>query len=470
MTHIPTHSRSDAQSPARAEVEAHHDDLDALRVAYFSDPRRRLTLKKGETLLRTNERNTRLFMALRGSLSARIQDADGSEYELFRATKGMFVGVYSLFSRTYRSWTHIVAQEDAELAYLESDVLKSPGLDGTILYERFMPIIIAEMMIRHQRAKELVIERVRTIESLIESKKMISLGQMAAGIAHELNNAVAVLQRNTVWLSEGIGTLVDDEHASFAPNYHKGVEDGRTLASREVRARTKELEALLKCSREVARLMAEASLPEDAVDPKDPDFEAQVRAGHRFWEFGAAFHDMRLAAKHATHVVKSMKSLGAKHATRHSGTDLNESIQEALTLLRSPLRRVHVNTSLARLPAITANSGELVQIWTNLIKNAAESMHQAKTPEPTLHVTTSSAEMGIRVEILDNGPGISSDVLPRIFQPDVTTKVGGLTFGLGLGLTIVERLVHDYGGTIVVDSEPGATKFTVDLPTTQSHA
>lgn len=446
------------------------EELRALTATYFADPSRRLSLKQGETLLRQHETNRRLYLILRGAVSAWIRDADGQEYELFRATSPMFVGVYSLFSKTYTSLTRIVAEEDTALAYIEADELEAEDPHGTPLYERFMPVIVAELVHRHQRAKELVMERERALEKLIESEKMVSLGQMAAGIAHELNNAAAVLERNTDWLSERLGAYLADERSEYVSFYRDGLQRGRRRSSLEVRQRSRELQTRYGCSRDVARKMAEAGFPEEPFRADASDLEQQVRSGHRYWEFGAVFHDMRLAARHATHVVQSMKTLGARHATRRPDVDVNESIHEALALLRSPLRSVNITLALAVLPPITASKGELVQIWTNLIKNACESMQQAGTPDPELHIRSASDGVHIRVAVQDNGPGIPPDILPRIFQPDVTTKVGGLSFGLGLGLAIVERLVNDYAGAIAVESAPGKTVFTVEFPTDQPHA
>lgn len=441
------------------------DELRAIRAAYFSNPDRRRLLRQGETLMRQDEPNRRLYLILRGTVSAWARDSDGKTYALFKATTNMFVGVYSLFSRTYKSLTHIIADEDTELAYLDVDALEAADPAGTPLYERLMPIVVAELVNRHQRTKELLAERERALEKLIESEKMASLGQMAAGIAHELNNAVAVLDRNTDWLSKRLGTYLTEERPAYVPFYQEGLQQGRRRSSREIRHQTQTLQKRLRCSREVARKMAEACFPDDTPVNDLTTLTREVDTGHRYWEFGAVFHDMRLAARHATHVVHSMKVLGAQHAPRRPGVDINESIHESMALLRSQLRPISVNLMLGVLPTITASTGELVQMWTNLIKNACESMQQASTTAPELTIRTKAENAHIHVEIADNGPGIPTDVLPRIFQPNVTTKVGGLSFGLGLGLTIVDRLVNDYDGTIRVDSIPGRTVFSVELPT-----
>ena len=454
----------DSDPPPFMQSAALREELRVLRATYFTDPSRRISLKKGETLMRQHEMNTRLYLILHGTVSSWTLDANGREYELFQATTNMFVGVYSLFSRTYESLTHIIAEEDTDLAYIESHELETEDLMGFPLYERFLPVIVAGLVHRHQRTKELVMERERTPEKMIENAKMVSLGQMAAGIAHELNNAVAVLERNTAWLSDSLKKYLSDTHSTYLSFFQNGLDDGRRLSSREIRQQSRDLRTQYGYSRDLARKMVEAGFPDDAAQKQSPDQKRAIVEGHLYWEFGAAFHDMRLAAQHATHVVKSMKTLGAPHGLRRPDVDVNETIHEAQALLRRLLRRVNVDLSLAALPMITASKGELVQVWTNLIKNACESMLQAETPTPQLHIRSTSDGVHVRVQVEDNGPGIPPENLTLIFQPDVTTKVGGLSFGLGLGLTIVERIVNSYGGTIAVESVPGKTVFSVDLP------
>jgi hypothetical protein len=187
------------------------------------------------------------------------------------------------------------------------------------------------------------------------------------------------------------------------------------------------------------------------------------------WDMGAVLRDMRLAGQHSKHVVRSVKAMGVEVSARKTGLDVNESIRKTLSLMGSSLRTIMVQLQLAPLPSITANEGELVQIWTNLIKNAVENMNSVRPLEPELVVTSAFEKKTIRVRVQDNGPGIDPDLLPRIFRPNITTKTDGLSFGLGLGLTIVDRLVNSYRGGISVKSSPGKTIFTISLPEDKNH-
>jgi len=192
---------------------------------------------------------------------------------------------------------------------------------------------------------------------------------------------------------------------------------------------------------------------------------------HHAWAIGASLHDMTNAARLATDVVRSTKSLAVPSALRQQqDIRIGESIRKALALLGSPLRRVNVVLELEEsLPTIRAGRSELVQIWSNLIRNAIESMAAGQTPDPTLTIRGHEEKEYIVVEITDNGPGIPPEIRERIFQPDFTTKGKGLTFGLGLGLPIVERIVSAYNGGVAVRSRPGETVFTVTLPLGEQH-
>ncbi|NBP69133.1 MAG: ATP-binding protein [Cytophagia bacterium] len=111
-----------------------------------------------------------------------------------------------------------------------------------------------------------------------------------------------------------------------------------------------------------------------------------------------------------------------------------------------------------------ASTGDLVQVWVNLIKNACESMLQAGTQHPTLAIQMDEFENYYKVTITDNGPGIDASLMSRIFEPNFSTKVQGLSFGLGLGLSIVKKIIDSYKGSISFTSVPGETSFIVQLP------
>jgi signal transduction histidine kinase len=436
--------------------------------AYFYDTGQKLRLAQGETLLRQGEYNDRLYLITAGCLSARGTDEDGGDFELFRAEDGMFVGIYSFFSKERRSPLTIVAAADSRLCYIDRDQFDAFESDEISLFEEFMPSVVTELMLRHRRTLELSRDKERTFQKLLHQEKLASLGQMAAGVAHELNNAVAVLQRHSEWLATNLASSLDPDCGDNGL-YHAGLERGAVFSTRQARQRGRDLERRFGLDKRRAERLGQTGLSDTQVEALAQAPPDAFDAGYRLWQIGQALRDMQRATHQATHVVKSVRTLGAPHADR-GHQDLNETVREALSLMQSSLRRVETRLELAPLPPLKANRGELVQIWTNLIKNACESMEHSATVAPGLGVRSYHKGDTVIVEITDNGPGIPPDLLPQIFHPDVTTKVEGLSFGLGLGLSIVQRLVNEYGGSITARSADGETVFAVCLPLEQGYA
>ena len=435
--------------------------LETLVRAYFSDQAYRIVLQPGEVLMQQGEANDRLYLLLRGQLMAKMPGSVGKLYNLFPVMAQRFVGIYSFFSETYRSLMTIVAEDRSELAYMDAARFKALSQKDARIFERFMPVVVLELVHRLQQTRALTMERERTFDKLLQSEKWASLGQMAAGIAHELNNAISVLERNSAYLCEALsGTF---ETPVLNALYEKGVAEGQMHSSRALRVRSRDFQKQLGLDAETAWLAAEAGLNADDLG-RMKQLSQEVAQQHKAWKTGAALRNMLVASRQAAHVVRSVRTLGTPHAQREADVDVNETLRDALTLLQSPLRQVQVACEFGALPGIVANKGELVQIWTNLIKNACESMAQAQTPSAELRISSAVVDGRIRVCVQDNGPGIPADILPHIFQPNVTTKVDGLSFGLGLGLTIVLQLVEGYGGSVSVESKPGRTAFFVNLP------
>ena len=179
---------------------------------------------------------------------------------------------------------------------------------------------------------------------------------------------------------------------------------------------------------------------------------------------GLALHDMGVAANQAAHVVKSIRELGSTHKVELFNTSVVETVNEALALTKNILREINLSFEHEVDFTILAHRGDLVQVWINLVKNASESLISSKTTDPTINIKIDDAGSKFIVVLSDNGPGIAKDLLPKIFQPNVTTKVSGLSFGFGLGLSIVKKIIDSYQGNITVNSRPGHTEFIVQLP------
>jgi signal transduction histidine kinase len=429
---------------------------------YFSDPGRFLQLKPHDILIRQNYYNNRLYLVRYGEFQGYVQTETGLQKDTLRAGPDNFIGVHSFFSKSYKSMSTVEAITDCEVVFIDRNQQVVPTDFSNSLEQQFMPIVVADLMRRQNKMIEINQEREHALTKLIDTEKMASLGQLAAGIAHELNNAISVLARNTQWLVEKFNNQPKDQKS--AAIFETGLIRGRVVSSREARQRSKELMEKYSMQRETAALLAETGLDDLLLKSYGKNLIDEAQAIHDTWELGATFNDMLIASEQSTHVVKSIRSLGAKQTTRQPGLNINESINNAFALLRSKLHSVQTHVDLKPLPDINANMGEFVQVWVNLINNACEAMCHLVNHQPILTVTSEHADNYLVVKVSDNGLGIPKKLQPTIFQPNVTTKVNGLSFGLGLGLTIVQRIINEYNGTIEVESSRSGTTFLVKIP------
>jgi len=298
----------------------------------------------------------------------------------------------------------------------------------------------------------------------METQKLVSLGQMAAGIAHELNNAIAVLKRNTEWIKDQLTILWKEFRPEEYLLFKQGANRGRNLSSMQIRKRSRELSKIYSLDDDAAEKLAQMDFTLEDIKLLSRKTRKNVKELFSFWEMGSTIHDMLTATAHSTHVLSSIKSLGAERSYQQPNVNLNDSMTEALSLLHNHLKQITIKTNLQEIPVIEANKGEFVQVWTNLLKNAYDSLKSANVLRPVIWVFSEFVKKNIIVTIQDNGPGIPENILSKIFEPKFTTKTSGTTVGLGLGLSIVQRIIHSYDGSISVTSEQGKTIFLIKIP------
>lgn len=436
-------------------------DVTWLKELYFSRPSDRIVLQKGETLLREGNYNDRLFLILDGTLCGFLEDQNGEQLQVFKSRKNMFVGVYSFFSRDHVSYLTLIADEPTTVAFIGQDQkTRSEEKFAT----HFLPVIVHEIYLRQLLTQQLSRQRQAAIKKLYDNEKMATLGQLAAGLAHELNNAVGVLHRNTEWLIEAMSEYLKDK--KLGDVFASALEHGLSYDTATLREKRKLLEQKFSLSTRVAKQLAKTNLNEKEITQLLKGNPTALETVNLVSEAAFVLHDMRVAANHSTHVVQSVKDLGFSNSGNLAMVSIYDTVTRALALVKSLLQSIHLDVRKGTDGMIYANSGDLVQIWLNLIKNACESLKSSETPDGKVTLELREARNGFEIVVTDNGPGISAELMQRIFEPNFTTKVKGLSFGLGLGLSIVKKIVANYKGTVSVTSEPGETSFTVYLPRT----
>lgn len=329
--------------------------------------------------------------------------------------------------------------------------------------------------------------RFRNIEGFASQReKLVSLGTMAAGLAHELNNPASAALRAASYLQK-----TTDNVRTFlcAPARQLPQADWERLlaASEESMERMRQaqpLEAVARSDQEgvigdwlernnvrdgwnLAGTLVAAGIDVPWLDAVVRDLPPASRAGAVEW-IEARLHlkmllkQVETSTSRVAELVKAVKSYTHMDQSPMQEIDIHEGIETTLMMLGHKLKGVTLKRAFDRnIPHIIAYGGELNQVWTNLIDNAIDAVNGSGI----ICIGTCGEAGHVTVEIVDNGPGIPPAVQPHIFEPFFTTKSVGS--GTGLGLVISNRIIADrHGGEIEFESKPGETRFRVRLPIT----
>ena len=264
---------------------------------------------------------------------------------------------------------------------------------------------------------------------LIQSEKMSSLGQMVAGVAHEINTPLAYVNNSL--------SAVDDRLPEITS-------------------------AISNCEKLLALLNDPNILPEDL----NRQFAlvsgqlGQINRHELLGELAGLVKDGLYGTTQVAEIVSNLKDFSRLDRSKVSSFNVNDGLNSTLGLAQHLLKSIKVNKQFLEIPAIICAPSQINQVFLNLITNAAQVL-PLQGGEITL--STRIENDGIAIDVADNGTGIPPGVLPKIFDPFFTTKEIGK--GTGLGLSISYQIIKDHGGRINVESQVGqGTKFTVWLP------
>lgn len=442
-------------------------DLNWLKQRFFVYPDQRIKVKTGEVIIRQGEVNEKMYFMESGSTSGYFKPEEGEEFKVFSTGTNMMVGLYSFFSHDHRSYTTVKADEDTVVLYVSRDQLPEKNSPEYGLFlEHILPVIVNEIYLRQMLMINSVSEKESVLKKLMESEKMATLGQLAAGLAHELNNAASVIQSKVEWITEHMKDYMEQKDSKgLYPYFLRSLEKGQTKSSTEVRARKEKIKELIGVQENAAKKLAKMNLTDEELMMINQKNDSGIidRLGN-YWEAGLALHDINIAASHTTHVVQSIKELGAANRREHQNFSLLSSIEKAHSLLTNQLKHIETSIDVHEDIKINGKEGDFIQVWVNLIKNAAEVLNTKQPQSPQIIIEASKKGSLLHVIIKDNGGGIEESEQSKIFQPSYTTKVSGLSFGLGLGLSIVQKILSSYEGQIQLTCQDEWTIFNIQLP------
>jgi len=333
--------------------------------------------------------------------------------------------------------------------------------------------------------------RVRNLEGYSQQReKLASLGTMAAGLAHELNNPATAARRASANLREVVERLQScacELHESLSPEHWQPLVDISQSAIARL-AKPVPLDSVARSDREdvvaawlgrhgvadswkLAPAFVNAGLDGGELAAFATKLPREALTNAFGWlEASLSLHSLLNEVEGSTtriaELVKAVKAYSYMDQSPMQKVDVHEGIENTLIMLGHKLKNVTVTRKYDRaIPRIMAYGGELNQVWTNLLDNAIDAVKGTGK----ICVATFLDDDQVVVEIADNGSGIPPEVQSHIFEPFYTTK--GVGSGTGLGLVISSRIIADrHGGEIEFESVPGDTRFKVRLPIKRASA
>jgi len=425
--------------------------LTAERFDWLAQAAEEVVLAPGDTLLRQGEQGCGFFIILEGELLL-VREQAAQETIAGRRAAPTFLGEISTLTG-YPITATCRAQTACRLLRLQEPVFFE--LLGCCT-------IFARTVFRS------LVDRTTETESIVRDlEKMASLGTLAAGLAHELNNPAAAAVR----------AIDRAKRRADALTRRSMAEDGRLLddvtgrppAPAASALDTSEAEEALADwldghgvtgAWELAPVLAGAGVGPRDLEPLTANADRIARLAEAI-DLRALLGEAAHACKRISDLIGAVKSYSYMDREARQQLDIHQGIEDTLTILkhRWPAGIKVVRQYAPDLPGITAYGSELNQVWTNLLVNALDALEKAGT------ITIATRRDGdyVTVAIADDGPGIPEAIQSRIFDPFFTTKPAGK--GTGLGLDITQRIVvAQHCGTICVESKPGETRFEVAIP------
>ena len=436
------------------------------QIHWFLSHAQEVAVRAGEAFVRQGEPADWMFIFLDGLFQWRGEF--GGDTVSLPAQAGDVSGVFP-FSRMKQFTVTGRALTDGRL-------LKFPAALFPELIQK-MPELTATLV-------AMMSDRIREGTRIEQQRdRLVSLGKLSAGLAHELNNPASAAKRATgqmrdalvrmrnanaaLWrlplddseksrIEEAEATLLLSDKAPLEALALSDLEEGLdSILRSHGQDNPGDLSAALaRCNMPPAAL---ASLLTELGSATARDAIKRIAATA---ELAWHLNTIESCTSRISSLVQTVKEYTYMDQAPVQNVDVVRSLENTLGILAHKLKpKINVKRDYQAIPLLVNTVGtELSQVWTNIIENAIDAM----PGQGELQVRTFREDHFVVVEISDNGPGVPPEIRPHIFDPFFTTK--GVGEGTGLGLNTVQTIVRKHGGNVQVDSKPGDTRFQVWLP------
>jgi signal transduction histidine kinase len=404
------------------------------RAIVHPDPKLRGTLEKPATsLLEVTDSNLAEI--------ARRMVSQQQAIELTQLDGNWYYIAYAPLQEANWSVALVIPRENLESQLVALNVLASVlgGLLGIAILEAWRQVRLFEksqeqVKLLAEKAAELnqaLAKLKQTQAQLVQSEKMSGLGQMVAGIAHEINNPVNFIYANLPYVTEYVLDLMQ----------------------------------LL--------ILYKAALP--ALPPEIGEFEEEIDFQFVEQDLPKMLDSMKVGTERIRQIVLSLRNFSRLDEAEKKEVDLHEGIDSTLLLLHHRLNdKIQVLKHYGNLPWVECYPSQMNQVFMNLLSNAIDAVSDSSQPEKLIEITTGLVEnagnLHVRIGVSDSGPGVPVEIKSKIFDPFFTTKPIGKGTGLGLAISY-QIVVEVHQGRIWIENPPtGGAEFIIELPVHPSQA
>ena len=440
-------------------------DADLSRLAQGAEL---VNLESGRVLFSEGDEGHQAYVVTGGEVEI-LKITDGREVLLARRGPGDVIGEMALLDAAPRMAT-VRACSDTTLISLEKDRLDE---------------LLASSATAARSLFSVLLERWRQTEAQLRQKeRMVQLGTLTAGLAHEMNNPAAAVVRGSAQLQQSLEAYAVTVRSIAGLDLDNDMLLQVDTLLRDAQGEPPLLGTLQRSDNEAGiedvldshgleeawdladQLASSGKTPADVktiLDRLGDHAVPVLRAVAATQSIYGLAGEVNEGASRLSAIVGALKSYSHLDQAPIQQVDVRKGLSDTLLILKSKLDDIGVEKHFEEVPEIAAFGSELNQVWTNLIDNAADAVRSSGRSDGLVLLRVSSSGDAVVVEVEDNGDGIPPEVIPRIFDAFFTTKPPGSGAGLGLDISYA-IVVHKHRGSIDVDSVPGRTVFTVTLP------